>query len=321
MQTAFAPASEPRQHRGDRHSRGLAAAVAAAALCLGAACSATKAVVSALDAAPDTTQATVGPGGASLSTPDGVLALTIPAGALTEAVTVTLAPTTPPLPGAVGAAFEIGPAGTKLASPARVVIRYVTAELEAGSPDALVVATVVDGRWQPLAETSVQTATFTVSGETSHFSPYALVYADTLVTPEAGTCSSDDSMTGSCAAPPEPLCSDSPGAVLYACSDQPGGGYSATCCPPQDAGAAIDGAFSGDEGESDGPAVSEVSTDTEGASPSSCTADTSSAGTCARPSIPLCSDLPGTLPASCANDPSGDGYTAMCCRPDAGEAG
>jgi hypothetical protein len=230
-------------------------------------------------AIPDTARAIIGAGGGTLSTPDGVLTLRVPPGAVDHGVVFTVGPTAPPLAGVIGAAFEIGPSGTQLAVPAIVAIRYTSGELVDASTSDLVVATIAAGQWQPLVAPATDPGSMTVSGATPHLSPYALVHAAALpvadaggppseggipfdaalpgdsgagdgsldsssdATREASACTTEETPSGACAAPPQPLCSDLPGTVSVSCIDSPvGAGFTAVCCP------AADGRDGGDGG-------------------------------------------------------------------------
>jgi hypothetical protein len=287
-----------------------------------AACNVVRSSVPVPDASADTAQALIGPLGGSLSTPDGVASLRVPPGAVDHDVLFTIGPTSPPLPGVVGPAFEIGPAGTQFAAPATVSIQYTAAELDDASSADLLVATVAGGQWQRLAPAAPGGAAMTASGETSHLSPFAILHASTLATVDAGPCAADDSPVGSCASPVRTLCASAPGTVIFSCSDTSAGGYTAVCCPPAplDAGPPIDAsppldAPAGTDAPADAP------TDAGDAS-TGCTVDEMAAGTCAAPDQPLCSDLPGTVASSCVDNPGGAGFTVMCCpAPDGGDGG
>jgi hypothetical protein len=272
------------------------------------------------DASVDTAQALIGAGGGTLSTPDGFATLTVPRGAVDHDVMFTVGPTAPPLPGAVGRAFEIGPAGTQFAAPATVSLRYTAGDLGDASSADLIVATVVAGQWQPLAPASPGGAAMAVSGATGHLSPFVLVHAAALIVVDAGSCVADNSTVGSCASPARPLCSAAPGTVAFSCSNHSGGGYSANCCPPSEAGAPIDAGF-----PADAPANADAALDASfdaGDASTACTVDEMTAGTCAAPDQPLCSDLAGTLASSCVDNPVGPGFTALCCPAgDAGDGG
>jgi hypothetical protein len=264
-----------------RASRACALAARGCAVLL-TACSATEAPGPSVDASAGTAQATIGPSGGSVASPDGVITVSIPPGALDHAVTFTIGATAAPLSGAVGPVFEVGPSGTRFAAPASVAIRYTPAELEGGTPSDLVVATVFGGNWQALAAGLVDPATSTVSGETPHLSPFGLVHAIELVTPDAGTPA------------------------------EASAGIDASA--PADASVPEGSA----EGAVDAPGEAETGQGEAGA----CTVESFPAGTCSSPSQPLCSDLPATVAVSCNDNPGGGGYAATCCPPgDAGDAG
>jgi hypothetical protein len=272
------------------------------------------------DATADTAQAVIGTAGGTLSTPDGVLTLTVPRGAVDRDVLFTVGPTPAPLLGALGATFEVGPARTQFAVPATVSLRYTDGERGDAAASDLLVATVVAGLWQPLPAEHVDTAARSVSAQTPHLSPFALVTSAALVTPDAGGCAADNAPVGSCASPPRPLCAGAPGSVLYSCSDDGDGGYMALCCPPAEAGGPADGSVLP---EATADAIEEGLPPTDaGDAANACTTEEVPSGTCAAPGLPLCSDLSGTAPGSCIDNPAGAGFTAVCCPiADAGEGG
>ena len=71
----------------------------------------------------------LGPVGGTLSTDDGKIQLVIPAGALTEAVNISLQPITNETPNGLGIAYRILPADVKLAKPATLITQYSETEL------------------------------------------------------------------------------------------------------------------------------------------------------------------------------------------------
>jgi hypothetical protein len=279
------------------------------------------------DASADTAQGVIGTAGGTLSTPDGVLTLAVPPGAVDRDVLFTVGPTPAPLLGAVGAVFEMGPAGTQFAVPATVTIRYTDAERGDAAASDLLVATVVAGLWQPLSSERVDTAARSVAAQTPHLSPFALVTSAALVTPDAGGCAADNAPVGSCSSPPHPLCAGAPGSVLYSCSDDGNdAGYMALCCPPAEAGGPADGSVIPEgaaDGDGDGNAIEELPAPADaGDAAAACTTEEVPSGTCAAPVQPLCSDLSGAAPASCIDNPAGAGFTAVCCPTgDAGGGG
>jgi hypothetical protein len=118
--------------------------------------------------------ASIGATGGTVKTSDGTATLNVPAGAVGTAVTITIMPSTSSVPGAVGQVWEIGPTGTQFSMPVTLTLAYTDAEF-GGKPAAdFAVSTVVDNAWQPIAATLVNPSARTISGQTTHLSPYAL---------------------------------------------------------------------------------------------------------------------------------------------------
>lgn len=114
--------------------------------------------------------ATVSSAGGEVKTQDGSLAVRVPSGALDQNVKVTVESTTAPAPGSVGTVFEIGPTGTQFKQPVTIALKYTDQDLS-----DLRVATYGNGAWQVLPNYVVDTEHHTISGDTMHLSPYALV--------------------------------------------------------------------------------------------------------------------------------------------------
>jgi hypothetical protein len=277
---------------------------------------------SSVETRPNTAQATLGPAGGALSTPDAVLTLIVPRAAVDHDIDFTVGPAAAPLPGAIGATFEIGPLGTRFAVPARVSIRYTAAALGDATTADLVVATVVAGKWQALEGGAVDPDASTATGQTPHLSPFALASTRALggsvsaAGQDGGDCAADDSSSGTCANPARPFCADAPGTVLVACSDQPFGGYVARCCPLASGEGSVDASLPSDASDAE---VSDASSDSVAVAPDAsdagavCVNDSAPTGTCSTPARPLCSAFPGSAVANCANNPGGGGYAALCC--------
>lgn len=116
--------------------------------------------------------------GGTLSSADGAVTLSIPAGAVAAASPVTItavpAPTANPLL-APGTAFEFGPSQT-FAQPVTMTIKYSPAQLPVGvAASTLRLHRLTGGVWVEVAGSSVDQAANTVTGQTSSFSQYALV--------------------------------------------------------------------------------------------------------------------------------------------------
>lgn len=121
----------------------------------------------------------LGPAGGTASGFSGGATVTIPAGALSSGLVITIAQVANPQPDArlaPGTAYDFGPTGTTFSAPVTLAIRYDPALLAAGTNQAqLRVHRLVGTTWTPLPGSSVNTATHVVSGATSSFSTYAVL--------------------------------------------------------------------------------------------------------------------------------------------------
>lgn len=138
------------------------------------------------------TSAAIGPQGGSVKTSDNNVEVQIPAGALDQTTTITIAPATAPIAGAIGQAYEIGPTGTQFNQPITLLLRYEPQTLGSTAATSLVIATVSGGQWQPIQDIAVDTSGHSVSGTTTHLSIYALTtpagQADGGTGPDLATC-------------------------------------------------------------------------------------------------------------------------------------
>jgi hypothetical protein len=112
---------------------------------------------------------TIGASGGALMSSDGMVTLTVPAGALSSNVTVTIGLATGAPSGIVSQAYEIGPTGTTFAVPATLTMPLI------GGLTALplAIATIVNGQWSPLA---TEVADDVLSAQLEHLSPYAVIH-------------------------------------------------------------------------------------------------------------------------------------------------
>ncbi len=125
----------------------------------------------------DANSATIGAQGGSISSPDGLLTLDIPAGALTEDTLITVAPApdfeTPDLGDGeqLGAAYELGPDGQTFAAPITVSFD-LGASADSEVSIVVPVSTSPDGGTEGLAAPSISNegGTLRVTGQTTHFS-------------------------------------------------------------------------------------------------------------------------------------------------------
>ncbi|MEX1258075.1 MAG: IPT/TIG domain-containing protein [Gemmatimonadota bacterium] len=121
----------------------------------------------------------VGPSGGTIIAAAGTVTLVLPPGALAQGAALTVAPlANPPVPASLipGTAFSLGPGGTNFAQPVTVGIRYEPGNLPGGANPALFVVHRWNGTtWAPLGGTNVDQGTRLVSGQTTAFSPFALI--------------------------------------------------------------------------------------------------------------------------------------------------
>ena len=174
----------------------------AAATCLGLAlvswhCTATSTPAS------GSGSASIGPSGGSVTSADGAWEMIVPSGALGSAVTVTVTPSS--MPGAIGTAYDIEPTGTTFATPVTMTFHYGAVDVGGITPDQIVPAVFAGGSWTALDGYSLDTGAETVSGTTTHLSPYGAVAGCGVGSSTCGSCSITCS-----GATPVPVCSQCP---------------------------------------------------------------------------------------------------------------
>ncbi len=126
----------------------------------------------------------IGPEGGVVRTADGKVSLTVPAGALTQATTISLQPIENKAFLGIGSAYEFSPDGLKFAKPAQLTVKYEAGSLDGTSPEAIGIAFQDEKRvWQgKAAQVNPTEGTFTAS--VPHFSSWAFFKYYTL-TPES----------------------------------------------------------------------------------------------------------------------------------------
>ena len=131
--------------------------------------------------------ATVGPDGGTVTTADGNVTLQVPAGALPSPINITVSPrpTYPLADGLVpGTCYQFGPDGTQFSQPAQLIISYDEDGLSAWMDEGTFVLHQLSGdAWEPVASSTVDVNTNTVSAPVSGFSSYAILGAP----PEEGS--------------------------------------------------------------------------------------------------------------------------------------
>ncbi|MHB1097163.1 MAG: hypothetical protein ACYC3F_13440 [Gemmatimonadaceae bacterium] len=128
--------------------------------------------------APVKDPAVVGAAGGTVSSADGRVAVSIPPGAVSSSIKVTITPVSDDANEHVvrGSVYEFGPSGTQFAQPVELKLAYDTARLGTGADlSALQVARrSADGAWTPLPGLLVDSTNRTVRGLTSSFSTYGV---------------------------------------------------------------------------------------------------------------------------------------------------
>jgi len=141
----------------------------------------------------------MGPGGGTLGI--GAAAITVPPDAIDSDVLISITPIEPPVSGSTGQVFEIEPSGTQFNEPATVTLSYANANLGGLPSSAYAVSTVVGGKWQALPGQIRDANALTISGTTTHLSPYALVAQSTDGgTKDATISDGSGSDSGACSA-------------------------------------------------------------------------------------------------------------------------
>jgi hypothetical protein len=117
--------------------------------------------------------------GVSFVAQNSAVAVSIPAGALTQTKNITVAPAQSPPPNdrlLPGTAFDFGPNGTTFSQPVSVTIKYDPTKITPGSPEGgLQLYEVIGSSWRVVAGSTVNTATKTVTGSVSHFTVYGVL--------------------------------------------------------------------------------------------------------------------------------------------------
>lgn len=127
-----------------------------------------------------TGETNIGPSGGTAASENGRASATVPPGALSQETIITVSPASNPPAGAIGTAFQFGPAGTTFSQAVTISIAYDDTALNGVAETDLRLATAVNNQWQGTGNSKVETGTNVVSGETTHFSVFAIVPASLL---------------------------------------------------------------------------------------------------------------------------------------------
>jgi hypothetical protein len=120
--------------------------------------------------------ATIGAAGGSVSTPDGKIALTIPAGALASNTVISIQPLTNTAHGKIGAGYRLTPGGQTFLTPITLTFPYTDQDLLGTAAEVLGAAfQTADGYWRWAGDATIDTTAKTVSVRSTHFSDWSLV--------------------------------------------------------------------------------------------------------------------------------------------------
>ena len=131
------------------------------------------------------TSETIGAAGGTLTTPDGEISLTIPAGALAGDADIGILPLTNTAHGGLGAGYRLTPEGQVFQQPVELTISYTDDQLEGSTFEALGVATQTDGGfWEWIEGAVVDDDAQTVTVAVTHFSDFSAVKGFSIRPPD-----------------------------------------------------------------------------------------------------------------------------------------
>ncbi|MCF0052400.1 hypothetical protein LXM25_20190 [Dyadobacter sp. LJ53] len=119
------------------------------------------------------TSKSIGAEGGIMSSSDGNVQLTIPAGALAKATTITIQPVTNQLPGGIGRAYRFSPDGTQFAKPATLTFSYDKTSIVSNDPEVIQAAFQdPERKWHLAAGAKADTLAGKVTVPMPHFSDW-----------------------------------------------------------------------------------------------------------------------------------------------------
>jgi hypothetical protein len=118
----------------------------------------------------------IGATGGALTSGDGKVTITIPAGAFAGNTTVSIQPISNNAPGGLDGAYRITPDGTQLSAAATLTFNVSDADLRGTTFDVLGIASQDANRHWRKSATNSNATTHTLTVTTSHFSDWSLVY-------------------------------------------------------------------------------------------------------------------------------------------------
>lgn len=126
----------------------------------------------------------IGAQGGDISSGDGKLKITVPAGAIAANTQFSVEPISNTLPGSPGIAYRLRPEGVKFAKPLTLQFTYNDADLDSTNEEALFMAYQSnDGIWRMIPKTQLDITQKKLTVQTDHFSdwaPYAMFWLTAL---------------------------------------------------------------------------------------------------------------------------------------------
>jgi hypothetical protein len=124
---------------------------------------------------------TIDASGGSLTSPDGVLELTIPAGALTTATAISIQPVANVLPNPIYNAYSLTPDGQQFLVPVTLQFHYRDEDLDTLDPGGVAVAFQLhDQTWEGYQDPVVDTVNKTITVQSTHFTGFGIGGLDHL---------------------------------------------------------------------------------------------------------------------------------------------
>lgn len=138
------------------------------------------------------TSATIGAAGGDVTSGDGKVTVTVPAGALAADTAIGIQPIENNAHGGLGSGYRFTPDGQVFAQPVTVTFAYTDADVLGTAAEALGAAFQdVDGFWELLDGAVVDTGAKTVSVTTDHFTDFSAVQGFQIL-PHAATVNTGD---------------------------------------------------------------------------------------------------------------------------------
>ncbi|MEP6858986.1 MAG: hypothetical protein ABJE66_00100 [Deltaproteobacteria bacterium] len=123
--------------------------------------------------------------GGTLTSGDGLLQISIPAGAVATDTTLTIQPITNEAPGGMGTAYRLGPEGQTFAVPATLTFAYTDGEISASDAAGLGIAFQDSiGQWNGINQITLDEAAHTLAVQTPHFSDWSRLEGFQIRPPE-----------------------------------------------------------------------------------------------------------------------------------------